>query len=252
MDLPDRDDVLRRAAANCAGAYLSLARAMGMPWQRWDDLCAADLGLPVPTPPNSATLLSPMDEARLDDVVSRVEEFFGRGVGGGYEIWSIWPTPDLGARGYEPFTSPAMTLPVGADPRPVPPELRIVEVDDRDGVRDAEALWIEGFEIDGAEPGRVADERALDAWRIWVGYVNGRPVSSSAAYVSDGFVGVYAVATARDARGRGYGEALTWAAVLAEPSLPATLQASPMGLPVYERMGYRTIAEFTVWEHAER
>ena len=28
----------------------------------------------------------------------------------------------------------------------------------------------------------------------------------------------------------------------------ATLQASQMGRPIYERMGYRTIAEFTVWD----
>ena len=47
---------------------------------------------------------------------------------------------------------------------------------------------------------------------------------------------------------RGYGEAVTWAATLCLPELPATLQASPMGRPIYERMGYRTIAEFTVWD----
>jgi hypothetical protein len=67
-------------------------------------------------------------------------------------------------------------------------------------------------------------------------------------YVGAGFVGIYGVATPPDARGRGYGEAMTWAATLCRPDLPATLQASPMGRPVYDRMGYRTVAEFLVWE----
>ena len=73
-------------------------------------------------------------------------------------------------------------------------------------------------------------------------------MTTAAAYISDGYVGLYAVATTPDARGRGYGEAVTWAATLCRPDLPATLQASPMGRPIYERVGYRTIAEFTVWD----
>jgi hypothetical protein len=32
------------------------------------------------------------------------------------------------------------------------------------------------------------------------------------------------------------------------PDLPATLQASGMGAPVYTRMGYRTIGTFTIWQ----
>jgi hypothetical protein len=41
---------------------------------------------------------------------------------------------------------------------------------------------------------------------------------------------------------------MTWAATMSRPELPATLQASSMGRPIYERMGYRTVAEFTVWD----
>jgi hypothetical protein len=47
---------------------------------------------------------------------------------------------------------------------------------------------------------------------------------------------------------RGYGEALTWAATRCRTDLPSTLQASSMGRPIYERMGFRTVASFTVWE----
>jgi GNAT superfamily N-acetyltransferase len=140
-----------------------------------------------------------------------------------------------------------MVLPPDVQPRPAPPDLRIVEVDDVGGAHDAASLWIESFGVDGADPAAILDERGLQAWRVWVGYAEDVPVSTAAAWVGDGFVGIYAVATSHAARGRGYGEALTWAAVGAEPSLPATLQASSMGDPVYRRMGFETVGTFTIW-----
>jgi GNAT superfamily N-acetyltransferase len=115
-------------------------------------------------------------------------------------------------------------------------------------VRDAEALIDEVFGARG-EPGSTLTVDCLDErFRVWIGRVDGRPVTTATAWVGGGFVGVYAVATVPDARGRGYGEAVTWAATSSRPDLPATLQASSMGLPVYERMGFRTVARFTVWE----
>ena len=42
-----------------------------------------------------------------------------------------------------------------------------------------------------------------DDFRVWVGRVDGRAVTTAAAYISDGYVGLYAVATTPDARGRG-------------------------------------------------
>ena len=55
------------------------------------------------------------------------------------------------------------------------------------------------------------------------------------------------VATLESARGRGIGAAVTWAATLADPSLPALLVASDLGRPVYTRMGYLTLSRATVW-----
>jgi GNAT superfamily N-acetyltransferase len=118
-----------------------------------------------------------------------------------------------------------------------------------EAVGQAETLIDEVFEA-GSDPGSLLRPEAIsDRFRVWVGRVHGRPVSTATACVGDGSVGVYAVATAPAARGHGYGEALSWAATMCRPELPATLQASPMGRPVYERMDYRTVAEFTVWEH---
>lgn len=77
--------------------------------------------------------------------------------------------------------------------------------------------------------------------------MNGRPVATACGAASDGYVGVYAVATVPDARRRGYGEVMTAAALRARSDLPAMLQASPMGLPVYLRMSFTEIASVERW-----
>lgn len=75
-----------------------------------------------------------------------------------------------------------------------------------------------------------------------VGYLDGEPVASSAAVVTGEVGGVYNVGTPDAFRRRGYGERMTWAAVAESARrgcTTTTLQASAMGKPIYERMGYR-------------
>ncbi len=240
--------MLRRAAANCAGSYRVWADGLGKRTRVWPDVSCADAELTVNLPPNGATLLEPLAADAFPEMLERVSAFFAERPGGGYEVWSLWPTPDLRSEGYESWTIPCMIRDPGGDGRPPPPELELVEVQDEDALGQAEALINEVFEAQ-AEPGELLGPGLLsDRLRIWVGRVDGRPVSTATAYIGDGFVGIYAVVTTAEARGHGYAEALTWAATLCCPDLPATLQASPMGRPVYERMGYRTVAEFVVWD----
>jgi len=245
-------ETLLRAAANCAGAYRAWAGGVGMPSRLWDDLSCGDLALPVNLPPNNATLLSPSAPANFEEVLERIAEFFAGRPGGGYQIWSAWPTPDLTADGYLGWSCPCMIRDAGGEAPMPPPELEIVDARDERALGEAESVVNEVYGA-GAPPGSMfRPESVSDTFRVWVGRVDGRPVSSATAYVGDGFVGLYAVATAAEARGRGYGEAVSWAATNFRPDLPATLQASPMGRPVYERMGYRTVAQFTVWERDRR
>jgi hypothetical protein len=136
--------------------------------------------------------------------------------------------------------------------RPPPRELEIVEVNDDAGMREAWRLIDEVF-VGGSAPEARWDGRVLgDDYRVWVGRLDGQAVTTATAAIADGFVGVYAVATQAAARGRGYAEAVTWAATLCRPELPATLQASAAGQPVYARMGYEVIADFTVWRGERR
>jgi hypothetical protein len=222
---------------------------MGKRTRLWDDVSCADLELPVILPPNGATLLREPGPAGSAELLERVAAFFGEREAAGYEIWSTWRVPELDTMGLRGWPVPCMVRDAGGEaPRP-PDELEIVPVDDAASVREAAGLIGEVFGEGGMDPDATLSLACLDDdLRAWVGRVDGRPVATSMASISNGFVGVYAVATARDARGRGYGEALTWAATRCRPDLPATLQASSMGRPIYERMGYRTIASFTVWE----
>ncbi|MGA2038323.1 MAG: GNAT family N-acetyltransferase [Bryobacteraceae bacterium] len=85
----------------------------------------------------------------------------------------------------------------------------------------------------------------------YVGYVDGVPVATTAIVPCGDTIGVYNVATLPDRRRRGYGEAVMRRA-LAEaererPSRPVVLQSTEAGLRLYERMGFRTVARFSVY-----
>jgi GNAT superfamily N-acetyltransferase len=87
----------------------------------------------------------------------------------------------------------------------------------------------------------------------FLGVLDGQPVAASGVFVTGDVAGVYNVATVERARGRGVGAAITWAAALAGRDAGATrsiLQASPMGEPVYTRMGYATPARYRQFEPA--
>jgi predicted GNAT family acetyltransferase len=73
------------------------------------------------------------------------------------------------------------------------------------------------------------------------GSVDDVPVSTALVSVTGTTAGIYNVATPREHRRGGYGEAFTWAAVAEGRRLScdhSALQASPMGAPVYRRMRY--------------
>jgi GNAT superfamily N-acetyltransferase len=85
----------------------------------------------------------------------------------------------------------------------------------------------------------------------YVGYVDGEPVATAATVVSDGVVGVYNVGTLPGHQRRGYGEAIMRHALekaREEHGFERTiLQSTPQGLPIYQRMGYRTVTRVLVY-----
>jgi GNAT superfamily N-acetyltransferase len=84
----------------------------------------------------------------------------------------------------------------------------------------------------------------------WLG---DRPVGGAMAIVLEGVGFVGWVAAAPEARGRGVGAAVTaWATnrSFEDGAEFASLQASPMGLSIYERLGYRRLFDYRVWRYA--
>ena len=85
-----------------------------------------------------------------------------------------------------------------------------------------------------------------DAFRTFVGYVRGVPVCVAQAVLADGVAGLYNIVTDTGYRGRGFGAAMTVAAMRAardEGYRTVVLEASPMGEPVYRRLGFVTCGE---------
>lgn len=86
--------------------------------------------------------------------------------------------------------------------------------------------------------------------RIAVADLDGEPVAAAAAIGSGETLGIYAVGTLERARRRGFGSAVTWAAIEAGASVwgstTAILQSSDMGVPLYRSMGFAEIGTITL------
>ena len=89
----------------------------------------------------------------------------------------------------------------------------------------------------------------------FVGRLDGRAVGYSLSIRSAGAGGVYNVGTLPEARRRGVGTALTWAAADASRRAGldcAVLQSSEMAVSMYEAMGFRTVVAYADFSEPAR
>ena len=146
-----------------------------------------------------------------------------------------------------------------------PAGLEIRPVLDPAASADFHEVLVQGFPEDFADDG-VMDAMAAAAARVaaesnyrepgglptrWIGASDGRPVTTTRLHTAAGVAGIYAVVTAADARRRGYGEAITRHVLRAARDAGfriATLQSSPEGRGVYERIGFRELRRYRLHE----
>jgi hypothetical protein len=89
------------------------------------------------------------------------------------------------------------------------------------------------------------------SFTTWLLRAGGEDVSTALGVMDDDWAGVFNVATPEEHRGKGYGAVATAQSVLGAGGRSAYLQASPMGFPVYERLGFATVEHWTQWMPAE-
>jgi hypothetical protein len=244
----DLDTVSATAARSMADRVLHHARVTNRPFTATPALAAARLG-DKGWFINVGVVLDRPDDWRavLEEVSTVIPPRTPATLVSPYE------TPDLTTSGWQLVGHPPLMLrlPGGASAPPVPVDLHVHEVVDGPGLEVFERTLVDGYPMPDLQPyrwGRFYDERVIGGpTRLWVGFVDGRPVATAAAHVAAGVNNVEMVATLDGRRGHGYGAAVTWAATTADPTLPAVLIASDLGRPVYERLGYAALTRWTIW-----
>lgn len=154
----------------------------------------------------------------------------------------------------EPPTPGMVAFPIDRDAiyERAAPELEIRRVTDAAGIDAHRQAATEGFGSDPAVAAGSACAALLDRPEcvVYVGYAKGVPVASGMGWRTGRTVGVYSIATIEAARRRGFGAAMT-ARVVADGVAAgcdmAALQASDMGRPIYERLGFRTVVRYVAY-----
>jgi ribosomal protein S18 acetylase RimI-like enzyme len=86
---------------------------------------------------------------------------------------------------------------------------------------------------------------------LYLGYLHGKPVATSALFMGASVAGIYCVATIKQARKQGIGTALTLAAIQDARNQGyqiATLEASGDGRNLYTRIGFKTYCQFYTYQ----
>jgi ribosomal protein S18 acetylase RimI-like enzyme len=129
-----------------------------------------------------------------------------------------------------------------------PASFAIREISNEKELYDFKKVFVDTYEIpDWAGQAWVDASLSMDIgktpWRLFVGYLNNEPVATNMLFNGGGVASVYAVATVPAVRGLGIGAAITLQPLLEARDQDgykyAVLFSTEMGVPVYQRIGFR-------------
>ena len=178
-------------------------------------------------------------------------------------------TPDLGQlledQGWfhaATLTGMAVDLPELVEPASLPPGLTISPVDDADSLENwcqimtsvsefpdfAAAAWLDMYR----------DMEIIDdpQWRLYLGSINGTPVSTSMLYLGAGVAGIHGVTTLPEYRGRGIATAMTYPPLVYARNQGyriGVLFSSEMAVDIYRKIGFQEYGEghIYMWQPEE-
>ncbi|MGZ6925438.1 MAG: GNAT family N-acetyltransferase [Acidimicrobiia bacterium] len=240
------DTVLRDYVDSSARYLVNVGRAVGAATIEDDDVAGAHHDAEFPFA-NMTIVRRPLTDGQWDDVVARLRAAFPPGRP--FVLASPFATPDLAPAGFTRVGHPPFMVRAATPDAKVPDVagITIERVTDTDRLAVFEPTLVEAYP--GGPAGSLFSPGILDVdgVALWLAHADGVPVATAAGHHGGAVNGVEIISCLPSARGRGIGEAITWAATLARPELPAALFASDAGRPVYERMGFVPVLRFTLW-----
>jgi ribosomal protein S18 acetylase RimI-like enzyme len=202
------------------------------------------------------------DDVDADEFIARAGKFFAVRD----RRFSIWVksgqpededlTATAEATGFQAvYEMPEMVLGERPEPPDLTPGAELRKLESAEQASDFWRVAIESYADIGFPPeifSGYTNHAGLLAENVaaFIAYLEGEPVSIAMTMVSDAVAGIYWVGSRTQARGRGLGRAVTTAATAAGFELGAdvaSLQASPMGKPIYEAMGYEVAFDYRMF-----
>lgn len=209
---------------------------------------------------HNAVVAADLSAAEADRVIAEsLRELKNRGVPGCWHVGPSMRPADLGRRllggGFTHGGSePGMAVKLSELLRPAAvPGFEIARVDTEDALETWAATLGRGFGEGPKEAQWVAEVyRRLglaDPWRHYLGSLDGEPVATITVFLAAGAAGVYFVMTVPEARRRGIGAAITYAALRQADGVEyAVLGSSAAGRSVYAGLGFRDYCTIDLYE----
>jgi hypothetical protein len=249
----DDDNLFLRFVRNQGDVTGAVALASGGRAAGAEGVMLADSGGPVAYL-NQAILQRPL--TGLDDpILDQVDDFWAGEGGRPNMLLSVWPTPDLGARGWSLVGHPAFVArPPGGHADSSRPGVAVERVTDAARLVEVERVVVDGYPVPEASrlpPGSVMPPALLDTdVHYWLGRLDGRAVAAASSHVGHGVVNLCLAATLPEARRRGVWGALVWARADDAPQLPAVAFTSDHSRPGFEHLGFLVVSRCTLWARA--
>jgi GNAT superfamily N-acetyltransferase len=192
---------------------------------------------------------------RLAEALPTLAEEYDRS---GVRAWTVW-VPLGEAAATEPLAQAGHSL--DGSPRAMVLDLRKFDLEpdpslvlaERPAMLDVGRLNDQAYGLSG-DFERALDGVTADDLHIYLALADGEPTCSVVTCDVEGDCGVYVVATAPAAQGRGLATAVMTRALAdarERGCATSSLQATKRGRPVYERLGFEDLGAIEMWERRQ-